>query len=78
MWEKIVAINGVLKKKTTKLNFQPAQYEKNKFDKDNLKKIDKKRHMGKHCSKTKIMWGNSIAIHSVLKSYKVKFSISSI
>jgi hypothetical protein len=25
-------------KKTTKLNFQPAQYEKNKFDKDNFKK----------------------------------------
>ena len=38
-----LAINGVLKKKTTKLNFQPAQYEKNKFDKDNFwKKIDKK------------------------------------
>jgi hypothetical protein len=30
-------------KKTIKLNFQPAQYEKNKFDKDNFeKKIDKK------------------------------------
>jgi hypothetical protein len=29
-------------KKTTRLNFQPAWYEKNKFDKDNLKKIDKK------------------------------------
>ena len=38
MWGKIVAINSVLKKKTTKLNFQPAQYEKNKFDKDNFKK----------------------------------------
>jgi len=36
MWGKIVAINGVLKKKTTKLNFQPAQYEKYKFDKDNF------------------------------------------
>jgi hypothetical protein len=40
LWN-IVAINGVLKK-TTRLNFQPARYEKNKFDKDNLKKIDKK------------------------------------
>jgi len=78
MWENIVAINSVLKKKTTKLNFQPVQYKKNKFDKDNLKKIDKKRHMEKHCSKAKIMWGNTITIHSVLKSYKVKFSISSI
>jgi len=29
MWRNIVAINGVLKKrKTTKLNFEPAQYEK--------------------------------------------------
>jgi predicted Zn-ribbon and HTH transcriptional regulator len=38
MWGNIEAINDVLKKKTTKLNFQPAQYEKNKFNKDNLKK----------------------------------------
>jgi predicted Zn-ribbon and HTH transcriptional regulator len=78
MWGNIEAINDVLKKKTTKLNFQPAQYEKNKFNKDNLKKNYEKRHMGKHCSKAKIMWGNTIAIHSVLKSYKVKFSINSI
>jgi hypothetical protein len=28
MWGNIEAINDVLKKKTTKLNFQPAQYEK--------------------------------------------------
>jgi predicted Zn-ribbon and HTH transcriptional regulator len=42
MWGNIEAINDVLKKKTTKLNFQPAQYEKNKFNKDNLKKIMKK------------------------------------
>jgi len=38
MWRNIVAINGVLKKKTAKLNFQLVQYEKNKFDKDNFKK----------------------------------------
>jgi hypothetical protein len=38
----IGAINSVLKKKTTKLNFQLAKYEKNKFDEDNFKnKIDK-------------------------------------
>jgi len=37
-----------IKKKTTKLNFQPAQYEKNKFNKDNFgKKFDKKT-----CGKT--------------------------
>jgi hypothetical protein len=29
-----VAIHNVLKKKTTKLNSQPTQYEKNKIDKD--------------------------------------------
>jgi len=61
MWKNIVAINGVLKKKTAKLNFQPAQYEKNKFDIDNfLKKSIKKtcgetlyqgkNYVEKHCS----------------------------
>jgi len=38
MWGNTLAIDGVLKKKTTKLNFQPAQYEKQKFDKDNFEK----------------------------------------
>jgi len=43
MWENTLAINAVLKKKITKLNFQLAQYEKNKFDKDNFgKNFDKK------------------------------------
>jgi hypothetical protein len=41
------------KEKNTKLNSQPAQYEK-KIDKDNFekknKKIIKKKHVGKHCS----------------------------
>jgi hypothetical protein len=54
MWGNTVAINSVLKKKTTKLNSQPAQYEKNKINKDNSKKNHKKRkkknHVGKHCS----------------------------
>ena len=36
-----VAIHSVLEKKTTKLNSQPVQYETNKIDKDNLKKIKK-------------------------------------
>ena len=34
--------------------------------------------MGKHCSKKKNMWKNTVAIHTVLKNYKVKFSINSI
>jgi hypothetical protein len=43
MWGNIVAILSVLKKKTTKLNSQPAQYKKNKINKDNSrKKIIKK------------------------------------
>jgi hypothetical protein len=29
--------------------------------------------VGKHCSKTKIMWGNIVTIHSVLKkNYEAK------
>jgi hypothetical protein len=52
MWGNTVAIHNVLffKKKTTKLNYQPAQYEKKKktkIDKDNS---GKKNHMEKHCS----------------------------
>lgn len=35
MYENIIAIYNVLKKKTTQLNFQPAQYLK-KFSKDNF------------------------------------------
>jgi hypothetical protein len=57
MWGNTVAIHSVLKKKTMKLNSQPAQYEKNKIDKDNsgkktktIIKKQKKNHMGKHCS----------------------------
>jgi hypothetical protein len=42
----------------------------NKIDKDNLKKNHNKK---------KIMCGNTVTIHSVLKkNYKAKFSISSI
>ena len=52
MWRNIVAIHSVLKKKTTKLNSQPVQFEKNKIDKDNFRKkiVKKKKHVGKHCS----------------------------
>jgi hypothetical protein len=41
MWGNTVAIHNVLKKKTTKLNSQPAQYEKKKIDKDNSGKKNK-------------------------------------
>jgi len=38
-----------------------------KIDKDNLKK-----HVEKHCSKTKTIWGNIVTIHSVLKKKSTK------
>ena len=43
MYENIIVIHNVLKKKTTQLNFQSAQYLK-KFSKDNFetKKLRKK------------------------------------
>jgi hypothetical protein len=44
MWGNTIAIHSVLKKKTTKLNSQPAQYEKIKSTKTILeKKIVKKQ-----------------------------------
>jgi hypothetical protein len=51
----------------------PAQYEKNKIDKDNSGKTNHKKIKKNHV-------GNTIAIYSVLKkkNYKAKFSISSI
>jgi hypothetical protein len=63
---------SVLKKKITKLNSQPAQYEK-KIDKDNSrkknKKIIKKKHVKKHCSNPQCFKE---------KNYKAKFSVNSI
>jgi hypothetical protein len=60
-----ITIHNVLKKKTTKLNFQPAQYEKNKLDKHNsgqkTKTIIKKNHVE-----------NIVAIHNVLKKKKLQ------
>ena len=50
MWGNTVAIHSVFKKKTTKLNSQPTQYEKNKIDKDNSAK--KKNHK----KEKKTMW----------------------
>ena len=49
MWRNIITIYSVLKKKITKQNSQPAQYEK-KIDKNHFEKKKKKKHIGKHCS----------------------------
>jgi hypothetical protein len=61
-----VAIYGVLKTKTTKLNSQPAQYEKNKINKDNSGKKKGKNHVG-----------NTIAIHGILKKKNIKLNSQS-
>jgi hypothetical protein len=53
MWRNTVAIHNILKKKTTKLNFQPAPYEKNKINKKNFKKKTQKL---KKEEEKKIMW----------------------
>jgi hypothetical protein len=53
MWGNTVAIHSVLKKKTTKLNSQPAQYEKKNRQRQFWKKIikkGKKNNARKHCS----------------------------
>ena len=51
MYENIIAIHNVLKKNTTQLNFQPAQYlkkiSKDNFEKKNKKKKKKKSILGK-------------------------------
>jgi hypothetical protein len=52
MWGNTIAIHSVLKKKTTKLNSQPAQYEKNKIDKDNSGKKNHKKREKKLCGET--------------------------
>ena len=57
-----VTIYSVLKK-TTKLNFQPTQYEKSKIDIDYFGKKTKKN-----------MWGNTVAIHNVLKKKTTKLN----
>jgi hypothetical protein len=63
MWGNIVAIHNVFfsRKKTTKLNYQSAQYEKKKLK---LTKIILEKKQRK---KKKIIWRNTVAINSVLK-----------
>jgi hypothetical protein len=66
MYGNTVTIYSVLKK-TTKLNFQPAQYEKSKIDTDYFEKKQKKN-----------MWGNIVAIHNVLKKKTTKLNFQPI
>jgi len=51
-----------------KVEFSTSSILKNKFKKNNLKK----KQVEKHCSKTKIMWGNIVTIHNVLKKKTTK------
>ena len=57
MYENIIAIHNVLKKKTTWLNFQPTQYLKKLakiiLKQKNLKKKKKKSILGKKKAKKK-------------------------
>jgi uncharacterized protein YaiI (UPF0178 family) len=68
MWENTIAIHSVLKKKTTKLNSQSAQYKKKstKTILEKNKNNHKKNHVGKHCNNPPCF----------KKNYKAKFSIS--
>jgi hypothetical protein len=63
-----VAIYSIFFKKTTKLNYQPAQYEKKNQQSTILEKKLKK-HMGKHCNNPQCFKE---------KNYKAKFLTSSI
>jgi hypothetical protein len=59
-------------KKITKLNSNQLNIKKNKIDKDNFgKKIIQKR---KHKKRKKTMWGNTVAIHNVLKKKITKLN----
>ena len=51
-----------------KAKFTTSSILKKKFDKYNFEK----KHVGKHCSKIKTMWGNIVTIHSVLKKKSTK------
>jgi hypothetical protein len=50
-----------------KVEFSTSSILKKIFDKDNFEK----KHVRKHCSKTKTMWG-IVTIHSVLKKKTTK------
>ena len=63
MWGNTIIIHSVLRKKTTKLNSQPAQYEK----KNRQRQFQKRNHVGKHYSNPQ---------YFKEKNYKAKFSTS--
>ena len=44
-----------------KTKFSTSSILKKKIDRDNFEK----KNMGKHCSKTKIIWENIVTIHNV-------------
>ena len=64
MWRNTVAIYNVLKKKTTKLNFQPTQYEK----------TNRQRQIRKKKTIKKIVRKNTVVIHNVLKKKITKLN----
>jgi hypothetical protein len=51
-----------------KAKFSTSSILKKKINKDNFEK----KHVGKHCSKTKTIWRNIVTIHSVLKKKSTK------
>ena len=65
MWGNTVAIY-CLKKKITKLNSQPAPYEKIKIDKNERKK----NHTGKHCSNLQCFMEKSTVV--ILNQLNIK------
>ena len=75
MWGNIIAIHNVFfsRKKTTKLNYQSAQYEKNiKINKDNSGKKTKKKeknHMEKYCSNQQCFKEKTAELNSQLAQY---------
>jgi hypothetical protein len=55
-----------------------AEFSTSSILKKNLIKIIlEKKHVGKHYSKTKTMWGNIVAIYSILKKKTTKLNSQS-
>jgi ABC-type transport system involved in cytochrome bd biosynthesis fused ATPase/permease subunit len=79
MYENIISIYNILKKKTTYLNFQPAQYLKKLtkiiLNQKNLKKKEKKKKkksiLGKKKRKKKHVKNKNPAIQRVLEFFNI-------
>jgi len=67
--KRIIIKKHVKPKKRGKKKTNVGKKKKYKIEKMNRKKTktNEKKHVGKHCSKIKIMWGNIVTIHSILK-----------